>query len=35
MKTNSGKMGKDKDRIYREYTDIIKPLNDTSNHDHN
>jgi hypothetical protein len=35
MKTNSVKMGKDKDRIYREYTDIIKPLNDTSNHDHN
>ena len=33
MKTNA-KVGKDKDRICREYTDIIKPLNEPSYSEH-
>ena len=30
MKTNNVKSGRDKDRICREYTDIIKPHTDIS-----
>ena len=34
MKTNNVKIGKDKDRICREYTDIIKPHNEISYIEH-